>query len=84
VGGRPHRPFRFIDRLRRGDRIIVRTDWGRYVYRVTRTEIVTPRAWAFFENRGGRERLTIAACSNKDGEPGYASHRYVVVARLAR
>ena len=38
------RPFRHIDQLRPGDDVILTTAEGRFVYKVTFTEVVTPEA----------------------------------------
>jgi sortase A len=84
VKGRTHGPFRYINLLKRGDRIIIRMPYGRFVYRVTGHRIVHARQWGLFRARRGHERLTIAACSDKDGKPGWATHRYVVIAREER
>lgn len=38
------RPFRHLERLAPGDEVILTTNQGRFVYLVTRTEIVTPES----------------------------------------
>jgi len=38
------RPFYFVEKLRKGDEVIVRTDAAWFVYRLTRQRIVTPRS----------------------------------------
>ena len=37
-------PFRNIDQLERGDRIVLEMPYGRFVYRVEKTQIVEPTA----------------------------------------
>lgn len=71
-------PFRPLDRLRPGDRIAIRMPYGRFVYRVERTRIVSPTAtWVVRDI--GRERLVLTAC-----HPLYsAKQRIVVFARLS-
>jgi sortase A len=71
-------PFRTVDRLRRGERIVVRMPYGRFVYEVERTLIVEPtETWVTRDI--GRERLVLTAC-----HPLYsAAQRIVIFARLA-
>ena len=70
-------PFRPIDKLRRGDRIIVRMPYGRFAYEVERKRIVNPDA-VWVTRRVGYERLVLTAC-----HPLYsAAQRIVVFARL--
>ena len=38
------RPFYFVEKLRKGDELIVRTDAAWFVYRLTRQRIVTPKS----------------------------------------
>ena len=38
------KPFRNVDRLVVGDEVILSSDEGRFVYKVTSTEVVTPDA----------------------------------------
>lgn len=76
--GKSHGPFRYLDRLRLGDRITVVMPYGRYVYRVTEHRVVDASAWKEFRARLGNEQLLIAACH----PPGSAASRYVVVAEL--
>jgi sortase A len=78
--GLAHGPFRYIDRLHRGDRIIVRMPYGRYVYRVVGHTVVRADAWRVFRPRLGQEELLLAACT----PPGKATHRYVVRAVAPR
>jgi sortase A len=72
-------PFRTIDQLDRGDRIVMSMPWGRYVYRVERSRIVEPTA-LWVTRRVGYDRLVLTAC-----HPLYsAAQRIVVFARFAR
>ena len=70
-------PFRNVDNLGKGDRVIVTVPYGRFTYRVERTRIVGPDAlWVI--NRVGYDRLVLTAC-----HPLYsAAKRIVVFARL--
>ncbi len=71
-------PFRHLDGLRPGDRIMVGMPYGRFTYVVESTRIVTPDAWWVTDNVG-YDRLVLSACN-----PLYsASQRIVVFARLA-
>jgi sortase A len=72
-------PFRHVDRLRRGDRIIMTMPYGRFVYAVERTRIVPPTA-TWVTRRVTYDRLVLTAC-----HPLYsAAQRIVVFARLVR
>jgi sortase A len=72
-------PFRRIDDLGRGQRIVVDMPYGHYVYRVERTRIVIPTDLSVLR-RVGHDRLILSAC-----HPLYsASERIVVFSRLAR
>ena len=70
-------PFRTIDRLRRGQRIVVTMPYGRFTYRVRRTRIVRPTdVWV--KRDVGYEQVILSAC-----HPLYsAAKRIVVFARL--
>jgi sortase A len=71
-------PFRHIDALRRGDRIVVRMPYGNFVYTVQYHRIVSPTAW-WITRDVGYDRLVLSACN-----PLYsAAQRIVVFARLA-
>jgi sortase A len=74
--GLAHGPFRYIDRLERGDRIIVRMPYGRYVYRVRGHRVVKADAWSAFRPRLGRDVLLLAACHPPDS----SAYRYIVQA----
>jgi len=70
-------PFRTIDKLRRGDAIVVDMTYGRFVYRVEKTRIVEPTEVSV-KRRVDHERLILSAC-----HPLYsAAQRIVVFARL--
>ncbi|MGZ6642911.1 MAG: class E sortase [Solirubrobacteraceae bacterium] len=70
-------PFRHIDRLRRGDAIVLATPYATFRYAVSGTRIVAPSDVAVLANRGG-DRLVLSAC-----HPLYsAAQRIVVSARL--
>lgn len=72
-------PFRRIDKLRKGDRVIVDMPYGRFEYSVERTRIVPPTA-VWVTDRVSYDRLILSAC-----HPLYsAAQRIVVFARLSR
>ena len=69
-------PFRHIDELERGDRIVMRMPYGRFTYRVERTRIVDPSEVGVVRDVG-HEQLVLTAC-----HPLYsAAQRIVVFAR---
>jgi len=71
-------PFRHIDRLRPGSRIIVHMPYGTFTYRVTHKRITTPEDTSSLQPRAGQQRLVLTAC-----HPLYsAAERIVVSARL--
>lgn len=71
-------PFRRIDALRAGDRILLTMPYGRFVYVVQYHRIVSPSAWWVTRDLG-YDRLVLSACN-----PLYsAAQRIVVFARLA-
>jgi sortase A len=72
-------PFRRVDDLKQGNRIVVEMPYGRFTYEVERTRIVTPTAlWVL--RRASYDRLVLSAC-----HPLYsAAKRIVVFARLAK
>jgi sortase A len=71
-------PFRHIDRLRKGDPIVVQLPYGTFLYRVLSHRVVKDNDWSIIRQRGFDE-LVLSAC-----HPLYsASHRWVVFARLA-
>jgi sortase A len=70
-------PFRSIDRLRRGDRVVVEMPYGRFTYAVEKTRIVAPTEVSVID-RVSFDRLVLSAC-----HPLYsAAKRIVVFARL--
>ncbi len=70
-------PFRHIDELKTGDRVIVTMPYATFTYRVEGRRIVVPTDTSVLKNVG-RERLILSAC-----HPLFsASHRIVVFARL--
>jgi sortase A len=70
-------PFRHIDALRAGQRIVLRMPYGRFVYTVQYHRIVAPTAW-WVTGDVGYDRLVLSACN-----PLYsAAQRIVVFARL--
>ena len=72
-------PFRKIDELKKGDRVIASMPYGRFVYRVERTRIVEPTA-LWVKRRVRYDRLILTAC-----HPLYsAAQRIVVFARFVR
>lgn len=71
-------PFRRINELSPGNRIVVTMPYGRFTYRVQHTKIVLPTALWVTRNVG-YDRLVLSACN-----PLYsAAQRIVVFARLA-
>lgn len=72
-------PFRNLNDLHRGDRIVLQMPYGRFTYVVQGQRIVSPDAWWITRNVG-YERLVLSACN-----PLYsASQRIAVFARLSR
>ncbi|HZC12727.1 MAG TPA: class E sortase [Thermoleophilaceae bacterium] len=72
-------PFRNIDQLKRGQRIVLSMPYGRYVYRVEKEQIVDDSA-LWITDPVGYNRLVLSAC-----HPLYsAAQRLVVFARLGR
>lgn len=72
-------PFRHIDDLAQGDRIIMTMPYGRFVYIVQHKKVVTPSAWWITRNVG-YDRLVLSACNPLFS----AAQRLVVFARLAQ
>jgi len=71
-------PFRTINELKRGQRIVLKMPYGRFTYAVEKTQIVGPNATWITNRVPGPPRLVLSAC-----HPLYsASHRIVVFARL--
>jgi sortase A len=72
-------PFHDVDDLGAGDRIELEMPYGRFQYRVERTQIVPPTA-TWVTRRVDHDRLVLTAC-----HPLYsAAQRIVVFARLVR
>ena len=70
-------PFRRIDKLGRGDEVVVEMPYGRFTYEVERSRIVPPSEVSVIR-RVGFDRLVLSAC-----HPLYsAAQRIVVFARL--
>lgn len=70
-------PFRRVDRLDRGDRVVVEMPYGRFTYEVEKTRIVKPSEVSVID-RVAFDRLVLSAC-----HPLYsAAQRIVVFARL--
>jgi sortase A len=72
-------PFRKVNQLHGGERIIVTMPYGRFEYRVERQQIVKPTAlWVI--NRVGYDRLVLSAC-----HPLYsAAKRIIIFAKLSK
>lgn len=72
-------PFRNLNELHRGDRVVLQMPYGTFTYRVEGQRIVSPNAWWITRNLG-YDRLVLSACN-----PLYsASQRIAVFARLVR
>jgi sortase A len=72
-------PFRSIDSMEPGDRIVLEMPYATFTYRVERTAIVDPSEVGIVR-RVGYERLVLSAC-----HPLYsAAQRYIVFAELVR
>ena len=72
-------PFRDIDQLKRGDRIVLDMTDGRFIYRVTRTKIVDDSDLSVLDEVGYKQ-LILSAC-----HPLYsAAQRVIVFARQVR
>jgi sortase A len=72
-------PFRHIDALRPGNRIVLQMPYARFVYSVQYTRIVAPTAWWVTRNVG-YDRLVLSACNPLFS----AAQRIVVFARLVQ
>lgn len=72
-------PFRRVDELVKGSRIVVRMPYGTFTYKVTGTRITTPSDASSLVSHAGTDKLVLTAC-----HPLYsAAKRIVVSARLA-
>ena len=73
-------PFRKLDALRRGDRVVIEMPYGRFTYVVSGSRVVAPSQVAVLARSAGPERLVLTAC-----HPLFsAAQRLVVTARLRR
>ncbi|MGI8429256.1 MAG: class E sortase [Solirubrobacteraceae bacterium] len=71
------KPFRYIDQLRPGDKIVLKMRYAWFTYVVQYHKIVLPTAVSVFDNVG-YDRLVLSACN-----PLYsAAQRIIVFARL--
>lgn len=71
-------PFRNINRLDKGDTLVLTMRYARFIYTVQYHQVVPPNAWWITRNLG-YERLVLSACN-----PLYsASQRIAVFARLS-
>ncbi len=71
-------PFRTVDKLKRGDAIVLDMPYGRFSYAVDRTKIVPDTEISVTKRVPGAEQLVLSAC-----HPLYsATHRIIVFARL--
>jgi sortase A len=71
-------PFRHLDALKQGDKLVLRMPYGRFVYAVQYRRIVSPTA-LWITRDLGYERLVLSACTPLFS----AAQRIVVFARLA-
>jgi sortase A len=72
-------PFSHIDSLRRGDRVTLDVPYGAFTYSVTRHRIVVATDLSVLRSPR-HELLELQACHPRF----FASHRYIVYARLIR
>ena len=72
-------PFNELDKLERGDEVLVEMPYGRFVYSVEREKIVDPTA-TYVTRRVDHDRLVLTACHPKYS----AAQRIVIFARLVR
>jgi sortase A len=72
-------PFRNLNELHPGDRIVLQMPYARFTYVVAAQRVVTPNAWWITHNVG-HEQLVLSACN-----PLYsARQRIAIFARLVR
>jgi sortase A len=69
-------PFSRIDRLRKGDKVVVELPYAAYEYRVTGHRIVPATELSVLESKGV-EQLALQACHPRF----FASHRWITYAR---
>jgi sortase A len=67
-----------MDRLERGDSVIVRTDWGRFVYRVTRHRIIDAADSGSVVKMGKKAEMMFTTCHPRFS----AAQRLLVFAEL--
>jgi sortase A len=71
-------PFNEIDKLKRGDEVVLEMPYGTFIYAVDHTRIVDPTELSVVNRVPGAEQLVLSAC-----HPLYsASQRIIVFARL--
>jgi sortase A len=70
-------PFLHLDRMRRGDKIYLKTRYGTYTYRVYKVIVVPPNALWILNGRKV-QHLVLTACN----PPHFATTRIAVFARL--
>ncbi|HST55568.1 MAG TPA: class E sortase [Solirubrobacteraceae bacterium] len=73
-------PFRHIDALRRGDRIVLEMPYARFTYTVQRHRVVSPSNVHAAVGAAGYSRLVLSACTPLFS----AAQRLLVFARLTR
>jgi sortase A len=71
-------PFRHIDKLHKGESIVLEMPYGRFTYTVTGSRVVLPTDVSVLDP-AGYSRLILSACTPLFS----ASHRLIVFARLA-
>jgi sortase A len=79
IGGHRDTHFRFLERVRRGDELVVDDDAGVHRFRVTETRIVDSRT-ARIEPAGTRPALALVTCYPFDAIVPGGPLRYVVLA----
>jgi len=72
-------PFSHIDRLRRGDRVMIEVPYGTFIYAVTRHRIVAATDLSVLRSPR-HELVELQACHPRF----FASHRYIAYAELLR
>ncbi len=82
IAGHRDTHFRLLKDLRKGDEIVLETQRGQYIYRITKTNVVSPRNTASLKPTPGEPVLHLITCY-----PFYyvgpAPKRFVVEARLS-
>ena len=69
-------PFSRLDRLRKGDRVLLELPYGTLTYEITGHRIVAANELSVLESKG-REELVLQACHPRF----FASHRYLAFAK---